>query len=48
VLGVKRWAALFGTHRFHTCYLSNEFAGLKATFLLLCRQVFLVPVGAFR
>lgn len=39
VLGVQRRAALFGIHRFHTCYLSlylsNEFPGLKETFLLL-------------
>ena len=39
VVGVQRWAALFAIHGFHTCYLSrylsNEFAGLKETFLLL-------------
>jgi hypothetical protein len=39
VVGVQPWAALFGTHRFHTCYLSrylsNEFGGLKETILLL-------------
>jgi hypothetical protein len=39
VLGLQPWPALFGMHSFHTCYLSrylsNEFAGLKETFLLL-------------
>jgi len=39
VVGLQTWAALFGTHSFHTCYLSryvsNEFAALKETFLLL-------------
>jgi hypothetical protein len=35
VVGVQPWAALFGTHRFHTCYLSNEFGRLKETILLL-------------
>ena len=39
VLGVQPCAALFGIHSVHTCYLSlylsNEFAELKETILLL-------------
>ena len=39
VVGLQPWPALFGMHSFHTCYLSrylsNEFAGLKETILLL-------------
>ena len=50
VVGVQRWATLFAIHGFHTCYrcryLSNEFAALKETFLLLfvngCRVALLL------
>ena len=39
VIGVQPRAPLYGIHGFHTCYLSlyvsNEFAALKETILLL-------------
>jgi len=35
VTGRQPKGALFGTHGFHSRYLSNEFAGIKETFLLL-------------
>ena len=51
VVGAQHWPALFAIHGFHTCYrsryLSNEFAGLKETFLLLFVDGALVAVVFF-
>ena len=51
VVDAQHWAALFAIHGFHTCYrsryLSNEFAGLKETFLLLFVDGALVAVVFF-
>jgi hypothetical protein len=52
VAGRQPKAALFGTHGFHTryvsCYLSNEFAAIKETFLLLFLEGVPVALHAFR